>query len=399
MGTIEIRTATEEDWDALFRVDGRNFGFAYTPEDQADGQPTIDLSRFRLACDGSEVVGIAGSFALDVTLPGGTTVPMGGVTWVSVAATHRRQGLLRRLMDAVHDDIDERGEPLATLSASEAGIYERFGYGAASRFRVTTLETRGVDILEAHRPAAGVVRFMETDEAATEIPRLWEIYRRQHVSEVSRSAVWHGFLLGRRAKPEGGAGPTTYLRHPDGYAVYRVAGAWNEGFPAHELRLIELVATTPEAHAALWHTLLNVDLVRTITSRAVIAEDDPLPYLLDDPRALRTVALNDGIWVNIRDVSIAFGARTYATEDRLVVEVDGKRWAIEGGPDGGSCKAVRSKPDLTMTQSALGALLYGGVRPSQLAAGRRLTARTDDVMRRADLFFPMAPAPHCQTHY
>ncbi|MFT3852789.1 MAG: GNAT family N-acetyltransferase [Ilumatobacteraceae bacterium] len=46
---------------------------------------------------------------------------------MGVAATHRRQGLLRRLMDACHDDIDARREPVAMLFASEGGIYERFG--------------------------------------------------------------------------------------------------------------------------------------------------------------------------------------------------------------------------------------------------------------------------------
>ena len=68
-----------------------------------------------------------------MTLPGGAAVPTGGVTWVSVAVTHRRQGLLGRLLEATHEDIDGRGEPLAALTASEGGIYERFGYGIASR--------------------------------------------------------------------------------------------------------------------------------------------------------------------------------------------------------------------------------------------------------------------------
>ena len=106
---IEIRTPTPDDLDAMFRRDEDAFGDTFTPEQRGINRPLLDLERFRLACAGSTIVGMAGSFAFEVTLPGGVAVPMAGTTWVSVAATHRRQGLLRRLMDAIHADIDPGG--------------------------------------------------------------------------------------------------------------------------------------------------------------------------------------------------------------------------------------------------------------------------------------------------
>ncbi|MGZ6982756.1 MAG: sterol carrier protein domain-containing protein, partial [Ilumatobacteraceae bacterium] len=189
-----------------------------------------------------------------------------------------------------------------------------------------------------------------------------------------------------------------YLAHRDGYAVYRIEEQWNEGRPAHNMRLLELVATTGDAHAALWHTLLGVDLVGVISSR-LLPIDDPLPYLLTDPRALQTTALNDGVWVNVRNVAACLSTRHYGVADRLVVDVDGDRWSIDGGPDGAACRRVRTRPDLIMDRASLGALLLGGVRPSALAAGRRLEARNLDALRRGDAFFLTSPAPHCQTMY
>jgi predicted acetyltransferase len=124
-----------------------------------------------------------------------------------------------------------------------------------------------------------------------------------------------------------------------------------------------------------------------------------LPYLLTDPRALQTTALNDDLWVNVRDVAGCLSARRYSTADRVVIEVDGRRWLIDGSPDGATCKKVRTRPDLVMGHASLGALLLGGVRPSALAAGRRLEARNSDTLRRADAFFVTSPAPHCQTHF
>ena len=216
--------------------------------------------------------------------------------------------------------------------------------------------------------------------------------------EVAVDLADHRFNVERLSKPEDGASAAFYLGHSDGFAIYRITMRWNDGHPAHDLELLKLAAVTPEAHAALWQTLLSIDLVRTITTRWAPV-DDALPFLLENQRAVRTTNLNDGIWLNVRDVSVCFGARTYRSTDRLVVEAEGQRWAIEGGPDGASCRTVRSKPDLVTTHAWLSALLYGGVQPSTLVSGRRMTARNDDVLRRADLFFPTSLAPNCQTHF
>jgi predicted acetyltransferase len=98
-------------------------------------------------------------------------------------------------------------------------------------------------------------------------------------------------------------------------------------------------------------------------------------------------------------VAACLSARRYGTTDSFVLEVDGQRWLLDGSPDHATCKKVRSRPDLVMDQASLGALLLGGVRPSALAAGRRLHARNSDVARRGDAFFLTSPVPHCQTHY
>jgi predicted acetyltransferase len=166
------------------------------------------------------------------------------------------------------------------------------------------------------------------------------------------------------------------------------------GHAAHEVWLHDLAAATPEAHAALWHTLLSLDLTGPIRS-LVVPVDDPLPYLLTDRRALRTTVVNDGLWLNVRDVKRCFEARTYGTDDDIVVEADSVRWRIGGG----GCVRVRTRADLRTDHASLSALLLGGVRPSALVSGRRMTARDADVLRRADALFAMSPEPYCQTGF
>ena len=90
-------------------ADGRAFGNQYTDQDVEDRRLILDLSRFLLALDGREVVGITGDYPLQMTMPGGAFVPVPGVTWVSVAPTHRRRGILTRLMREQHERLHRRG--------------------------------------------------------------------------------------------------------------------------------------------------------------------------------------------------------------------------------------------------------------------------------------------------
>lgn len=385
---IEIRTPGDDDWKAVSRADYRAFGNPPSAEQEERERPLIDLGRFRTAVERGDVVGVAGSFALQMTLPGGAAVATGGVTWVSVAVTHRRQGLFRRLMEAVHADIDERGEPLAALTASEGGLYERFGYGIATQRRVCRIDRRRARLQDRFRPDPGTVRLVDAVDAIDDIAKVWDRFRTTRAGELARSEAWHRVVFA-----DEGVGQIHAL-HADGYAAWKIEPKWHDGHPAHELSLSTLAAVTPDAHAALWHTVLSTDLVGPIRTYA-IPLDDPLPFLLTDQRAVRTTDLNDCLWCNVRDVEACFGARTYGTDDDVVVEVDGARWKIGAG----GVTRVRTRPDLVTDRAGLGALLLGGVVPTTLAAGRRLEPRSGEALRRSDALFLIHPTPYCQTHF
>lgn len=395
---LEIRTPTLDEWPAVCQADARVFGSTCTPEDVEDRLKMHDINRFRVAFDDGQIVGVAASYAMDVSLPGGAIVPMGGVTWVSTAATHRRQGLMRRVVGAVHDDIDARGEPVASLYAAEGGIYEHLDYGIATRAAITHINPRLTRMRDEFRVPPGSVRYLEGDDVVPAISAIWDRHQTRRAGETGRPLAVQIYLYDQRKKPFLSQSPAAYLGHRDGYATYRIEEQWNDGNAAHTLHLLELVALTSEAHAALWQTLLGVDLVGEIRSRNVPI-DDPLSFLLENQRAVRTRDLNDGVWVNVRDIPASFGARTYRTTDRIVVEVDGTCWAIDGGPEAASCTLVRTEPDLVTTHAWFSSMLYGGVLPSALVAGRRMTARTDEVLARADVFFTTRLAPHCQDMY
>ena len=394
-GTIDIRVATDEDFAAMLRFDGLAFGDVWSDDLHDVVRSTLDLERFRIAWDGDAMVGVAGSYGQEVTVPGGAQVRAGVVTWVAVAPTHRRQGVLTRMMAELHGDIDAREEPISMLTASEGGIYERFGYGIASYLRVVEIDRRRTQVRPELRPAPGSVGLTTLDDPA--LPRIHERYRRARVGEIDRTPA-----RGALVKAHEGAGVSVAL-HTDGFAAWKVRSNWNAGHPAHELTVIDFVAITPEAHAALWHTVLSVDLVGPVTSFRAVALDDALPYIVDDPRAVRTTNVNDMLWLHIRDVGAALRARTYGTDDQMVIEVElddrTDRWRIVGGPDGAEVAKVRSRPHLRMDRAALGAIYLGGVRPSTLARAGRLSADGPAMLRRADAFFMADRLPHCVTGF
>ena len=130
--SVEIRICRDqaEFGRALYGI-GQYFAAPATDEQLARFTQVLEIGRMHAAVEGDEIVGGAGAFSFDLSVPGGS-LPCAGVTVVGVYPTHRRRGVLRAMMRAQLDDVHERGEPIAALWASEETIYGRFGYGLAA---------------------------------------------------------------------------------------------------------------------------------------------------------------------------------------------------------------------------------------------------------------------------
>ena len=64
-----------------------------------------------------------------MTTPGG--LKTGGLTVVGVLPTHRRNGILTKMMRKHLENVCADGQAISALWASEAPIYGRYGYGLA----------------------------------------------------------------------------------------------------------------------------------------------------------------------------------------------------------------------------------------------------------------------------
>ncbi len=401
--SITLRRATADDFPAIVEADGRAFGKHYTAEDREDIRPLFDPDRHLVAEDQGEIVGITGSYPFDVTLPGGAALRAAGVSWVSVAVTHRRRGILRALMAEQHRGFVADGLVVSLLTASEGGIYGRFGYGIATEHREVEI-TRRRAVFRSDVPDPGGVRQVGTAELRRIAPEIHRRWVAQTPGALSRTDRWWDVHLADREWKRGGASALFHLVHPDGYVSYRIDRA------TRACRITEMVTASDDAYIALWRTLLALDLVETVFARSLAAAE-PLQFLLADPRQLRSVNQWDGVWARVLDVPEALSARRYATEIDVVLDVRdpfldrGGRFRLRGGPDGAECvpaeyvSADSSAPVVGIEMAALGSLLFGGAHAGSLARARLLHADDPAVLHRVATAFRGERTPQHGTEF
>lgn len=408
---LELRPIEDDEFTDYSQTIESAFGGHPTDEDLSFHRKGFEQDRSLAVFDGGSIVGCAGAFSFDLTLPGGTTTPVAGVTAVGIRPTHRRLGLLTALMDRQLDDVAARGEALAVLTASETVIYGRFGYGQANTNTAWDLRTEGT-LFRQSPGAEGRIRMLDKDEAAKVVPAVYEQARFRHPGALSRTDGWWDRWLADRKEWRHGGSARFYVVHesaagePDGYLAYRIKeGDWHHGLADNVLQIAALDTVDAEAEAALFKYALDVDLVTKVTawSRPV---DEPLRWRLADPRRLSVTDESDHLWARLIDVPAALAARRYGAEGRLVVEIgdvfrpdNAGRYLVEGGPDGATCIRTDADPDLAMGVDDLGALYLGGVQATVLARAGRVVEVTSGALRRADAFFLSSPAPWCSTQF
>lgn len=384
--SIDVRTAVPADLPAIHTVGMRAFGEDMSAAAQAEMAGLMPAERHVVAVDGPDIVGVTALMPLTLTVPGGAQLPTAGISNVTVAATHRRRGVLRSIFTAQHQGL-LADYPLAALTASEATIYPRFGYGPATVNQRVEIDRRAVTFA-ATAPDPGGVRQLD---AATARERVGEVHARwqsRTPGALHRSASWWDWQLADRAEDRRGASGLFFLVHPDGYATYRARDARAE--------VVEVVAATDAAHAALWRVLLGLDFADTVS--AVLAPDDALPWLLTDTRAVRLVRVRDGLWVRVLNVPAALSARRCAVELDVVLEVAdgflgrGGRFRLRGGPDGAECARTDAPAAVACDVADLGSLYLGGHRASGLARAGRLTGEPA-ALARLDLALLTEQAP------
>jgi predicted acetyltransferase len=405
---IEMRTITAAEAVDFRRAVRTGFGDADTVDDEdwcvAAMQP---FDRAYASFDAGTIVATLRSFPTELTVPGGSGVSAGALTSVACRATHRRRGLLTRMIAADLRSSAERGESADVLIASEYAIYGRFGYGPATIALSWELDATATGFVT---PGSGAVEFVDNDTFRKEGPEIFERVRASRPGMIGRSDHDWDVRADLRRRPEDKPwkGFRVLCRDDDGtaqgWANYSVAHHWAELRARSAAEVSELCAATPAAEARLWRFLAELDLVVTVTAGDRPA-DDALPWLLSNGRAVRQTGRTDFLWVRLLDVAASLTARSYLASGRLVLDVTdplgitGGRFALDATPYGASCRPTDETADLSLSVATLGTAFLGGARLATLHAAGWLDEHRPGAIAEADALFATTVAPWCNTWF
>lgn len=414
MSGLEIRAPREEEFGAIHEVGCIAFGEHPAKEDEDAHRLGFPFDRALCAYEDGRMVATAAVYTQELIIPGGAALSMGGVTWIATLPTHRRRGLLRRLMVAMSAEMVERGEVLSGLGASEGTIYGRFGYGPATSIVSFSVERGAAFALPLDHSVAGRLTLLSPEETAARLPAVYESLRFSQAGTVSRPQIWwNGYLADPPSEREG-TGPTLHVMHetvpgvPDGYVCYGIREAREASIALNSVRVVELLAADPHVYRALWDYILNTDLCQTaICGRG--RADEPLRWLLADPRRFRVNALSDFLWLRLLDIPRALAARSYRAEDELILEVRESfpsprvsRLLLRTGPadaHGAECAPTTRPADISLETRSMAAAYLGGVSWSTLAAAGRVRELQAGAVERADALFATDRSPYCATEF
>jgi predicted acetyltransferase len=347
---------------------------------------------------GAQMVGTADAVTSRLTLPGGALVGHAAVTHIGVLPSFTRKGIATDLMRHQLRDIAARGEVVATLRASEATIYERYGYGVASSSQTVEVQTARATL----RPDVGTggsVRLLDAAEAWDVLPRIYADNRPSRPGTIDRPEAW---WQGLRMRTESYSGPSYVAVHGEpgsesGFARYRPVDT--EAWFISDQRTIaveDFFAPTPEAYLGLLQFLLGIDLIDRVVFW-MLPVDDPLPLLLVDRRAARVTAMHDETWLRIVDAEGALAARRYDGDGAVTIAINDPLLPNNSASftiAGDGAQPTDRPAQLHTGVEGLAAVLLGGATWRSLAVAGLVRADDPTALAIADRLFAVPAAPH-----
>lgn len=330
---------------------------------------------------------------------GGQLVTARYITDVTVRTTDRRKGLLRRMMADELTQTRADGRPVASLTASEAGIYGRFGFGVALRRQSVEVALDGRFQLR-HEPRA-TVEAADPSTASGLVADLLEDFlarhRGAHEPMAHHRVGWSGeYDWEKQAE-------ATSLRAAIALDGTRPVGAvvFTLGDESDKLTVQWMVADG-DAELALWQYLTNIDLV----TKAVVHQFSPASALreaLVDHRLVRTTGESDQIWLRILDVAEMLRVRGWDHDGSIVLAVDDPlgitpgTWRVTVSDGHARVEQLSDSPEEERAEArmgidVLGELYFGAGRVPALVAAQRITAAPEAARALAHLFAVDEPA-------
>jgi predicted acetyltransferase len=324
--------------------------------------------------------------SLDKTLNAGRELlPLRMITDVTTSATHRRQGLLRRMIEDDLADAVAAGVPIAALTAAEATIYGRWGFGPSTfRVSVEVDTTPGFGFRDFVDP--GRVELVEPADAWPHVKAVFDTFHARQRGSVAWPSPYEDMHTGAWDPQSGGANRKLRAAvHLDATGAVDGFVLWKPG-EDNTVKVDEMATLTPQAQLALWSFLGSMDRVAKVTFN-LFHPDDPLMWALTDLNRVKTTEVKEFLWLRLLDVPRCLAARPWSADGSVVVEVDDPqghaagRFAVTTADGVATATRTDDEPDVRLTAETLGSLYLGAVPVRLLHRAGRL-AGSDEAVRR-----------------
>ncbi len=337
----------------------------------------------------------------------GKAAKLGRVTGVGTLPEYRRQGLLRRIMQHAIADMRDRGQFVSSLWASQAAIYQRYGYAHAAPSLAYTIDPQ--DIRFVSPPSAeGSCRRYSLADSFPILRQLYIDFIASRMLYLHRSrALWQNNALDADVAD----GPIHVVVYhddqdiPQGYMVYTTrSNTVDHVARPQEMIIRDMAWLTLEACLGLWHFITQHDLVGRVRFLHM-PPDDPAAILLQEPRLLHA-NVTEGTWLRITQTTGAPASRCYTTAGHLTIEVaddDLADWnngvvQLETNGAESQVKPSAATPEICVNPRGL-SMLYSGIHTARQLSNWGLLNGTSEGISTADRLFQTQYAPHCPDHF
>lgn len=328
------------------------------------------------------------------------------INTIAVRPSHRRRGLLVEMMRRHLDQSRAEGRTLAVLTASEALIYGRFGFGVANRVQEIHVDTRRLRFRDEAELAPGTVEFVDPAFLEPHLERIWLAHQRRYRGAGGIQQAHR--LVGSGRWDAEDEGPSRALRavvhfgvdgEPDGFATYKNKG-WDTEPITTTVRLV--CSPDPAIDRALWQALASTDLIERL-EYGLSHPGDPLPLGLADPWAVQVKESSDWVWLRVLDLPAAVSQRGFEADGEVTVAVTDSMGYCEGTwrlavTDGrGAAEPTDADAEVRLDVSSLARMWFGDRTASELALGGLVSGDPEAVARLSRLFQTVEPPVNLST--
>ena len=331
----------------------------------------------------------------------GMDSPVAGVSFVGTLPVFRHMGCLRKVHEKHFELLHEKGErPVSILFASQAAIYQRYGYAIVSTHNSYEIAPGDIRFKsQRHLNKAG--RFKQVRENEVELlDNIYSQFIAPRTGYLIRDKFkWETGVLSPPIVPGTVHDKIVYEEDgvPLGYVVYTVV----PHLQGHRISIRDMAWLSISAYYGLWNYFTKMRLAHSIQWMQAPV-DDPMPHILMEPGKLN-IKSGNGFLARIVDIEKTIPHRGYSESGELTFEITGDdmgpwnngTWHMEISNGKGTVKKTDKAPEVSMSIDNFTMILFGQISATKAMKMGMLDVIKEDALTMYDRLLRTEYMPIC----